>query len=180
MSNLIELFNKEQELAQQLLELDESEHEKINIEKALNLKDMANSVDRYAWFFQLSDNKIEFLKACQDTFKKQIKSLELKQQYVKELIKNEMINNDYESVIGITKKINLQLSKLSMELDESKIPASYFKEVIVKELDRDKVMSELIRGDKVEGASLKQTSFIKVYNNSSNQTAQLIKGKANE
>lgn len=180
MNHLIELFNKEQELAQQLLELDESDHQSVLVEKALNLKDMANSVDRYAWFFQLSDNKIDFIKSCIKDFQAQIKTIESRQSFVRDLIKNEMINNEYISIVGITKKINLQSSKLTMKLDESKIPASYYSEVVTLELNRDKLLSDLMRGTKVDGAELTQNKHIRIYNNSSTKTAKLIKGDSNE
>ena len=174
---LIDSIKKDEELANQILELDESEHLDVEIQRLLNLETLATQVDSYAFVLQAVDSKIEFLKDQKKQLDQFIKSLENKQSRFKDVLAMHFQLNDVEQAIGNQKKISLQ-SRESNQFDESAIDKKFFKKVTETVLDKEKLIAALASlkdGESISGVTKKTSWFIKTYNNSTNKNGVLIK-----
>lgn len=171
---LVENIKKDEELANQILELDESEHSEVKLQQLLNIESMADNIDRYVFVIKSVESKIDFLKDQKKQLDSFIKSLENKQEKFKQYITMHLVVNDIQEAIGLTKKIQLQ-TRESFQFDESLIDRKYFTEKKEMVLDKEKILMDLTKNVKVAGVTPKETAFIKTYNNSTNKVGLLIK-----
>lgn len=171
---LVENIKKDEELANQILELDESEHSDVKMQQLLNIESMADNIDRYVFVMKSVEAKIDFLKDQKKQLDAFIKSLESKQEKFRQYITMHLLVNDIQEAIGLTKKISLQ-SRSSIQFDEDVIDRKYFTEKKEMVLDKEKILMDMAKDVKVLGVTETTKPFIKTFNNSTNKVGVLIK-----
>lgn len=81
---------------------------------------------------------------------------------IKEKIKSVMVNGSIKSLEGeFSKYICYEGGKKVLIIDEEKIPHKFLKTKILVEIDREKIKEDLMKGEVVEGAELKEFYTLK-------------------
>lgn len=104
---------------------------------------------------KMIDDEMKRLKERKDTIKKQIER-------IKDAVKNAMIATDNTKVKTALFNISVANNKASVVVDESVLPAEFFKEKIERKPDKDKLYNLLKNGETIDGAQLQQSQSLRI------------------
>lgn len=148
------------ELESQLIE---SEGE-INQELEIRLKHFATNVDTAAGMIERLKNFEMFMEWKSEQFAKMAKSAANSADFIKETIKNQMIDKNIKELSGNESRLALVNSIPSVEIaDEEKLDPAYKIKVELFKIDKNRIKEDLKLGVPVAGAVLKEGKHIRIY-----------------
>lgn len=130
----------------------------IEQELKLNPQTITELVDQKYISLERLEISQEFFEKKSEDFKRIAHSLKSAEKFIKESIKQYMIENNKKELVGNEYVFKLSPGKPTVEvMDESKIPESYFKTETVSRLSKDLISDDLKMGIPVDGAILKES-----------------------
>ena len=130
----------------------------IENELKINPQTIGEIVDQKFLSIERLEISQEFFEKKAEDFKRIATSLKNAEKFIKDSIKQYMIENNKKELIGNEYVFKLSQGKPTVEvMDESKISDTYFKKEIVSKLSKDLISEDLKMGIPVDGAILKET-----------------------
>lgn len=165
--SLISLIQEGQAIVDQILENNGEITPAMEEELANNELLVSGKVDRIVYFLEALERQHKYFS---------LKALELQQMAIK-LKKSEKAFKEYlkmcfkahntYSVRGISHKITAYKTKPSVIIENiDAIPMKYKRAVVSYEIDKDKIREAILAGERVDGASLKDSYALRVGLNS--------------
>jgi hypothetical protein len=112
---------------------------------------LATKTDQYKFVMDRLESSSQFLKAKADEIYDAAKRLETASDRLKQRIKEVMIVTDRSEIHGSHYVFKLSNSTPKMIINESELPTTYKRSVIIQEIDKDLIKSEIKAGNSVPG-----------------------------
>jgi hypothetical protein len=127
------------------------------------MENSLESVDEFYYIKGQIESEMDFLISLKDQMINKIKLLDNKLEKTKELIAKVMINNDLTKLEGSLCSIKARVSNELIIKDKEQIPTEYWKERVVKELDKTRIKNTILDNVSIEGAEVKKVNTITFY-----------------
>lgn len=165
--SLISLIQEGQSIVDQILENNGEITPAIEEQLATNEMLVAGKVDRIVYFLEAIERQYKYFSLKSLELQRMSMKLKSSEKQFKEYLKMCFKFHDTKAVYGISHKISTYKIKPTVVIDDSlAIPMMFKKAVVTYEIDKEKIREALMRGEKVEGASLKESYALRVGLNS--------------
>jgi len=165
MSTLVELVNQAAEIEKMLIESGGEITEHIQEALSTNQANLPAKVDSYKFVIDKLDSSVEFYKEKAKFYSNLAKGIDSAKERVKDNLRFSMSLLGTDELIGEDIRFKLTKSKPKLIIDnEAIIPDDYKIQIFVKELDKDKLRSDLVTAE-IPGARLEESFSLKSYAN---------------
>lgn len=123
-------------------------------------KNLPTKVDQVGFFIKRLEAFVFSSKDQSKAFSGSAKKTENLISRLKDMVKYCMEISGKKELAGDNYKFSLQKSKSTLEIDEEKLLAMYWKEVVTREPDRDLILARLEQGEKIDGVTLKENTAL--------------------
>lgn len=123
-------------------------------------RDMETKTDKIGFFIKKLESHVSFLKDQSKVFSSAAKKTDNLIIRIKDMVKYSLEISSKKELVGDNYKFSLQKSKPVLEIDEEKLLAMYWKEVVTREPDRDLILARLEQGEKIDGVTLKENTAL--------------------
>lgn len=141
------------------------------IERSLIFREMrlAEKVDAYAFVIENLKERAKYWEEKAALIKKYGKTCGAVVERMRGNLKAYMMLEDKPEILGKEIRFTLQNVPFAIDVNERELPAEFFREEVVRTVDKDKIRKAIMAGVEVPGAQKVESYSLRVYPNNSNK-----------
>lgn len=163
--SLLSSINQVNAIEKQIIENGGEITEEMNqalVSAGFNIK---QKIDGYAFVIEALGERGKYWNEKAALFKKYSKTCLAVVERLRGTLKYHMIEKDTKEIFGKEIRFKLQNANWALEVNEAEIPPEYFKEEIVRTVDKEKIREAIQAGQEVPGAKKVESYSLRVYPN---------------
>lgn len=164
MKSLIDLASESKSIVDRLIanggELDED----LERELEVSSRELSEKIDSYKFVLEELKLREAFWRQIKDEASAAQRSVKNGSENLKSRIRYAMKHLEVDELSGSKYRAKLSAAKSKILIsDESLIPSEYLRERVVREPDKEKILQELLKGNKIDGCVLEDSKSLRFY-----------------